>query len=123
MSSEVNSNPKSFVQSFIVVTNVLVCMIMVFQALNCATSSQYIFELSGYPPYLNKMFLTVLLTVFAILAIVLTVFIIKKRMWALNAIVIFYLILLLVEGRAAYFFLSLVLIHAILYFPLRKLYR
>lgn len=119
----VNANKlKSLAQALIVVTNILVCMIMTFRVLNCATASQRTFELYSYPPYLNKSLVTALLALSSFLAIILTFFIIKKRKWALKSIVIFYLILMLVEWRAAYFFLSLILIHAIFYFPLRKLY-
>lgn len=117
------STMKSFAQAVIVVINILVCINMTFQAFSCATASQRIFEFYEYPPYLNQTSVASLYAASALLTIVLTIFIIKKRIWALHALVIFYLIRMLLDGRIDYFFLGLVLIHAILYFPLRKLYR
>lgn len=117
------STMKFFAQAFIVVTNIIVCIILTFQAFSSATESQRIFELYEYPPYLNKTLVSGFYVASALLAIVLTVFIIKKRIWALNAIVIFYFVRTLVGEGAVYFFLGLILIHVALYVPLRKLYR
>jgi hypothetical protein len=114
---------KSFAQAFIVLLNVCMCLMLMYAAVNCGSSSQRIFDLYEYPPYLNQSLVTLLLAVSAFLAFVCTVFIIKKKAWALNAIVVVYAFLMFLDGRIDYFYLGLIAVHAMLYYPLQKLYR
>lgn len=114
---------QSFAQGIIVVLDVLVCLMLMYEAVYFASSSPRLFDLFQYPPYLNHASVTILLAVSAFLTFVSTVFIIKKRKWAFNLIAVVYAVLMFMDGQTDYFYMGLIAVHALLYLPLQKVYR